>query len=83
MTMNIKYAIISRGEMVVTLDERTTTVLGELNFHPPIFYARINSINNWNPPHQDEKVSEEDKQKIVDFVTKNGPKDIATKITFS
>jgi hypothetical protein len=82
MNTSIKYGIVNRGKMIVTMGEKSVAVSGELNFEPSIFYAKINSIKCWNPPFQDEAVSEEDKQKMIEFITENGPKDIKTEIIF-
>jgi hypothetical protein len=77
----ISYAIISRGEMRVTYNNKSVRVTGELIFDPPTFYADIISLKTWDIPIS-EKITEEEKKDIIDYITNTSFKEIGTKIIF-
>jgi len=60
----------TRSYILVELDHRTVRIAGELTT-TPAFYASIGSINNWEPPHEKSKVTEEEKKEIVKIVLEN------------
>jgi hypothetical protein len=54
----------TRSYILVEFDYRTVKIAGELTT-TPAFYADISSIRNWEPPHQNLKVSEQEKNEII------------------
>ena len=77
--MEIQFEIISRGTMQIKYGIRNAIVSGELTFQPPVFYADLNSLMNWETPYQNEKITEEDKNKIIRFLSNL---ETGTKIVF-
>jgi len=54
----------TRSYILVEFDNRTVKIKGELTT-TPAFYASIRSIDNWETPYQDLKVSEDEKKEII------------------
>lgn len=77
----IKFDIVSRGSLLVKYGKKETIILGELTFDPPIFYANINSIINWERPRIT-KISEIEKQIIIEYIKSESEKSGYTKIYF-
>ena len=69
--MEIKFQIKSRSTISVQFGSKNLIISGELTFDTPVFYAEIDSIQNWEIPNDSEKVSDEDKMKIIDFIKSN------------
>ncbi|MFY9307570.1 MAG: Imm74 family immunity protein [Bacteroidia bacterium] len=77
--MEINFEIKSRGSMLISYGNRNALISGELTFEPPVFYADLNSFKNWNPPFDNETISEDEKKKIINYIMSiNSP----TKIVF-
>jgi hypothetical protein len=62
--MEINFEIKSRGSMLISYGNRNALISGELTFEPPVFYADLNSFKNWNPPFDNETISEDEKKKL-------------------
>lgn len=77
--MRVHFAIKSRGAMSIKFGKRCTTISGELTFEPPVFYADLNSFGNWDSPHQNEKITEDQRNEIVRSISNS---DNSTKIVF-
>lgn len=77
--MEIKFEIISRGSLRIYFGEKVATISGELTFEPPVFYAHLNSINNWESPYEKELIKKNELKEIVAFLTYSKNK---TKIVF-
>ena len=59
--------------ILVGYDYRTVKIAGELTI-TPAFYADSRSINNWEPPYENLKVTEEEKKEIVmTLLAQNNP----------
>lgn len=69
--MEVVFRVISRGTMLVEYGEKSLMIPGELTFEPPVFYAEMNSIKYWEPPFENESVSENEKNEIIDFIKEN------------
>ncbi len=82
MSMEIKYAIKSRGSMLVEYGGKKLFVEGELIFTPPVFYANLNSIANWEPPYEDEGPTQIEKDEIIKFIKADSQREGSTKILF-
>lgn len=54
----------TRSYILVEFDYRTVKIKGELTT-TPAFYASIGSIENWESPYENLKVSEEEKKEII------------------
>jgi hypothetical protein len=67
--MKIDFEIKSRGSILINYGEKSTLISGELTFQPPVFYADLKSFKNWNSPFENEKIDEEQKNEIVNFIT--------------
>lgn len=78
----INYLIDSRGSMTIKYNGKVLKVSGELIYAPPVFYADINALDRWEPPFENEKITESEKAEIIDFVTKDSLPKINTKIVF-
>lgn len=76
----ISYSIVSKGKMVINyIDDVTNvsiSVSGELIFEPSTFYADLVDFN------KAANLSEEIKKEIIDFIERDGPLSIRTKIIF-
>ncbi|WP_149244342.1 Imm74 family immunity protein [Dyadobacter sp. 32] len=79
--MKIRCDIISRGEMIIYVDEKKIRVTGELTFSPSVFYANLNSIKYWDDSNGRVEIAEEEIQNIVSVVT-DISKDGGTRILF-
>ncbi|MDQ6530224.1 hypothetical protein [Flavobacterium sp. LHD-85] len=79
--IKIKYEIISRGEMIVTYNNKSVRVTGELIFDPPTFCADIIALKAWETPNYQE-ITEEEKDFIINYITDNSISEIKTKIIF-
>ena len=76
MEEKIKYSIISRGELLISHNNKSEKIIGELIFTPPTFYADINSLE------KSKVFSEKEKKQIIEFISKDAPESIGTKIIF-
>ena len=72
----IEYSIISRGEMIINYKDKKIRVTGELIFDPPIFYADLVTIQ------KSKEFTEDEKNKIIEFITNESQNTIGTKIIF-
>ena len=54
----------TRSYILVEFDHRTVKISGELST-TPVFYADKSSIKNWEPPFNNLKITEEEKESIV------------------
>ncbi|WP_369049343.1 hypothetical protein [Tenacibaculum sp. UWU-22] len=72
----ITYSIISRGELTISYNDRSENISGELIFNPPTFYADIISLE------KSKVFSEKEKKQIIEFISKDAPESIGTKIIF-
>lgn len=74
--MKIKYKITSRSSMIITFNDKKAIVYGELTFEPSVFYVDLNSFKNWEPPFENEKISENEKIEITQYLknSKNSTK---------
>jgi len=77
--MKIEFEIKSKGTMLVKYGIKSATIQGELVFEPPTFYADSNSLKNWNPPFENEKIENYQKTEIMDFISNHS---FHTKIIF-
>jgi hypothetical protein len=77
----IEYKIITPSKLAIYYDSKTVIVSGEVTI-TPIFYANINDFHYWNHPYDNVKITEEEKQEIIDFITNESCKDRETKILF-
>lgn len=73
---NITYSIISRGEMIISYNNKTIKISGELIFNPPTFYADLVALEKTNEFTNDEK------KEIINFIENDSEKTIGTKIIF-
>lgn len=60
--MNINYSIISRGAVLVEYGNKAVKVSRELTFSPQVFYADLSSLKKWEPPFDNELLTEIEKK---------------------
>lgn len=72
----ITYSIISRGELIISYNNKTIKISGELIFNPPTFYADLITLENAKEFTNDEK------KEIINFISNDSEKSIGTKIIF-
>jgi hypothetical protein len=77
----IEYKIITPSKLAIYYNQKTIIISGEVTL-TPIFYANIDDFNYWKPPFEKERISEEEKKEIIDFITKDSCKEGKTKIVF-
>ena len=67
--------------MEIIFNEKKTVALGELTA-TPIFYVDAKSISYWNFPFENEKITENEKSEIIEYITKASQEENQTKIIF-
>lgn len=67
--MKITYRILTPSKMIINVDNRTMLLTGEGTI-TPAFYADIKSMKNWEPPYENEKITESEKQEIIEVIEK-------------
>ena len=67
--MKIDYSIITRSEILVEMNGKKMLISGE-GTTIPSFYADIKSIQKWEEPFEDLKVTEEEIKIIIDYISK-------------
>lgn len=72
----ITYSIISRGELIISYNNKTIKISGELIFNPPTFYADLITLEKAKEFTNDEK------KEIINFISNDSEKSIGTKIIF-
>lgn len=77
----IEYKIISPSKLAIYYYQKKVVISGEVTL-TPIFYANINDLNYWQYPFDKEKITEEEKKKIIDFITDDSCREGETKIIF-
>lgn len=64
----------TRSYILVEFDYRTVKIKGELTL-TPAFYASINSIKNWESPHDNVEVKQEEKNEIINTILRENNSD--------
>ena len=67
--------------MLIEYNEKKVKISGELTFQPLVFYGDIIAFKNWDIPFESEKITEEEKNEIINFITEDS-KNNQTKIIF-
>ena len=68
--------------MLIQYNEKTVKISGELTFQPPVFYGDIVAFKNWDTPFENEKITEEEKNEIIKYITKASQEENRTRIIF-
>lgn len=71
--MNVKNINGTRSTIEVEIDNKQIIITGELTT-TPIFYADIDSIKNWEPPYEQEPITENEKKEIISSIEKASKK---------
>lgn len=66
--MNIKNITGTRGSIKVEIDDKVLKISGELTT-TPVFYADKKSIEHWENPFEEIKISDEEKKEIIDTIS--------------
>lgn len=66
--------------MVIDFNGKTAKISGELIMNPPVFYVDIRALNYWEPPFENERITETEKAAIIDFITNDSLDKIKTKV---
>jgi hypothetical protein len=77
--MEINFEIKSKGSLRIYFGEKVAIISGELTFEPPVFYADLNSFNNWGSTFENEVIEENQKNEMVTFIINS---DCSKKIIF-
>ena len=56
--------------MLIKYGNKKTIIYGELTFEPSVFCIDLNSFKNWDSPFENEKISENEKIEITQFLKK-------------
>ena len=67
--MEFKYEIPTPSKIIIFMGEKSVTLSGESIFNPPAFYINSSVISNSDFPYSNIKVTEEDKLKIVNYLS--------------
>ncbi|TWP23457.1 hypothetical protein ETU10_06930 [Apibacter muscae] len=65
--MEITYSIPTPFKMIINVDNKKMVLTGE-GTTTPAFYADIKSMKNWEPPYENEKITELEKQEIIKVI---------------
>ncbi len=71
--MNIKDIKGTRSSIEVELDNKQIIISGELTT-TPIFYADIASIKKWEPPYENEIITDTEKNEIIKAIERESKK---------
>lgn len=64
----------TRSHIRVEIDGKVILINGELTTIPA-FYADIKSIKNWEPPYENEEITEEEKAELIRKITEESQKE--------
>ncbi len=71
--MKIDYSIITSSKMLVEIGKRKMYITGEGTIIPS-FYTDIKSMKKWEEPYENEMVTVEVTNEIIDYITKESEK---------
>ena len=72
--MKIKYSILTPSKMKVTVDDKREVYITGEGTTEPKFYADIISIKKWEPPFDNEEITEEVKTQIIKVIENDSKK---------
>ncbi|OJX32931.1 MAG: hypothetical protein BGO86_13170 [Chryseobacterium sp. 36-9] len=72
--MKIEYSILTPSKMKVTVDDKREIYISGEGTTEPKFYADIISIKKWEPPFDNEEITEELKNQIIKTIEKESKK---------
>lgn len=71
----------TRSYIIVETEGKSLKIEGELTT-TPAFYADKDSIKNWESPHDDIRISEDEKMSLIKKIVQEGKKEGNVKIIF-
>ena len=80
--MKIEFKIITRGTMIVYYGDKKVIIHGEIIYKPLYFWAWKNSFIYWESPYENIRITEKEKEEIIEYVTKASQEENQTKIIF-
>ena len=79
--MKIKYSILTRSKLYAEFGDKKMYIQGEATM-TPAFYANINSIKKWEPPYDNEEITEEEKAELIRLITDESKKEGRIRVYF-
>jgi|GEM_PF-2520686 hypothetical protein len=67
----IEFTVINRSTMNVYYYDKKAVIQGEAAYEPTRFYAWMDSLTYWESPYENIIVSDDEKQKIMTYITNN------------
>lgn len=80
--MQVEYIIVNRAEIILKIEGKKMIIQGEIALDPPSFNAYFGSIKNWEPPYENEKISDGFKYKIIKALLEESRKEGNVRILF-
>ncbi|MBE9468860.1 MAG: hypothetical protein IMY72_11170 [Bacteroidetes bacterium] len=71
----------TRSHIRVEIEGKVILINGELTT-TPAFYADIKSIKKWEPPYDQEEITEEEKTKLIQIITEESQKEGNIRVYF-
>ena len=80
--MNIEFKIITRGTMIVYYGNKKAIIQGEGIYEPLHFWAWRNSFTHWESPYENIRITEKEKEEIIEYITKASKEENQVKVIF-
>lgn len=68
--MKVEYSILTPSTMKIIVDNKKEMYIQGEGTTEPKFYADIDSIKNWEPPYEQEPITENEKKEIISSIEK-------------
>ncbi|WP_158961581.1 Imm74 family immunity protein [Myroides fluvii] len=72
--MKVEYSILTPSTMKIIVDNKKEMYIQGEGTTEPKFYADIDSIKNWEPPYEQEPITENEKKEIISSIEKASKK---------
>jgi len=72
--MKVEYSILTPSSMKITVDDKKVVYIVGEGTTEPKFYADVDSIKNWEPPYEQEPITENEKKEIISSIEKASKK---------
>jgi hypothetical protein len=72
----------TRGHLIYRKGDRTVTISGEMTFPPlnrlkkPKWYGDLKALERWDPPHDNERISDEERAAIIHDIKQSSAKTV-------
>lgn len=72
--MKVEYSILTPSTMKIIVDNKKEMYIQGEGTTEPKFYADLDSIKNWEPPYENEIISETEKIEIIKAIERESKK---------